>query len=72
MPPRGDITTRVAVLEQKMKNFIELFEYKLEKIQVELTANSKSTRWVLRTMIGILVAFVGGVAILVAKGRTGW
>lgn len=72
MPARGDITTRIAVLEEHVDGIVSLFGVELAGIRRELSSNSRSTRWVLRTMIGILVAFVGSVALLLVKGHITW
>jgi hypothetical protein len=57
VPPAYDITTRVALLEQSFA----YIEKKLEDL-------ASSFRWVQRTMIGLLVAVAGGVALILLKG----
>jgi len=64
----GDITTRVAVLEVRHEDLLDLLEVKFEQFEWKLSSVAASSKWMLRTMIGLLVTVAGGLALILLKG----
>lgn len=63
-----DITTRVALLEQRVDGLVDLFEVQVKNIEDKLEALASSVRWTQHTMVGLLVTVVAGVVLLLLKG----